>query len=387
MSSSQYSRDFWIILIASFFYASCATSVLPIIAGFAGSLGANATLMGMIGGIMNLCSLFCRPVAGNLADKINKYKPSLVGAGLMGVGCLACAVAVDLLMVAAARIVTGVGFALCSVCISTWMSGLLPKNKIGSGMGMYGMANALANDLAPSLSVTIWQTFGYRTALLMSALYAIVTAVLLSFVKNKGEPTPVPTSAGSRRQIIEWQIFPIFCIAMLVSIPYFATHSFLVSYIAEKGLDLAINLFFPCYAVVLLILRFCLKDFFDRVPFRFMITLSTLCGAVGMILLATVKNNIMLFLAAACMAGGYGLMCSICQSTAIILAGEGRRGIANSTYYVGLDLGMMLGPMIGGQLYGKLSIDLFYPALLLTVPVTLAIVWLCKVCRSGAASA
>lgn len=65
MSSSHYSRDFWIILIASFFYASCATSVLPIIAGFAGSLGASAALMGMIGGMINFCSLFCRPVAGN----------------------------------------------------------------------------------------------------------------------------------------------------------------------------------------------------------------------------------------------------------------------------------------------------------------------------------
>ena len=62
-------------------------------------------------------------------------------------------------------------------------------------MGMYGMANALANALAPSLSVTVWQNFGYRTALLMSALYAVITALLLSFVKDKGEPTPVQNSA------------------------------------------------------------------------------------------------------------------------------------------------------------------------------------------------
>ncbi|MCI8645576.1 MAG: hypothetical protein HFE76_02000 [Firmicutes bacterium] len=34
------------------------------------------------------------------------------------------------------------------------------------------------------------------------------------------------------------------------------------------------------------------------------------------------------------MAGGYGIMCSVAQSTAILLAGEGRRGLANSTYMV-----------------------------------------------------
>ena len=85
-------------------------------------------------------------------------------------------------------------------------------------------------------------------------------------------------------------------------------------------------------------------------------------------------NNIWLFFAALFMAGGYGIMCSVCQSTAILLAGPEKRGLANSTYYVGLDLGMTLGPMIGGFLYGNVSLGLFYPTLLLTVPAVL-LVW------------
>ena len=158
----------------------------------------------------------------------------------------------------------------------------------------------------------------------------------------------------------------------------------IISIKQDRGI---INLFFPTYAFVLLILRFSLKDFFDKLPFRILITCSTLCGAVGMLLLATLSSNVGLLLAAACMAGGYGLMCSICQSTAILLAGEGRRGIANSTYYVGIDLGMMLGPVIGGLLYGQLPVQLFYPVLLLTAPAALAIAWLNASCRVGSASA
>lgn len=72
-------------------------------------------------------------------------------------------------------------------------------------------------------------------------------------------------------------------------------------------------------------------------------------------------------------AGGYGMMCSACQSKAILLAGEGKRGLANSTYYIGLDLGMSLGPMLGGVLYGNVSIQMFYPVLALTVPLGLAV--------------
>lgn len=83
-----------------------------------------------------------------------------------------------------------------------------------------------------------------------------------------------------------------------------------------------------------------------------------------------------MFFAAAFMAGGYGIMCSVCQSTAILLAGKEKRGLANSTYYIGLDLGMALGPIIGGLLYEHLDIRFFYPVLSLTVPLALATYWL-----------
>lgn len=81
------------------------------------------------------------------------------------------------------------------------------------------------------------------------------------------------------------------------------------------------------------------------------------------------NGNMVMFFAACFMAGGYGIMGSVCQSTAILLAGKGKRGLANSTYYIGLDLGMTLGPVIGGFLYGRLDLAWFYPALVLTVPL------------------
>ena len=66
-------------------------------------------------------------------------------------------------------------------------------------------------------------------------------------------------------------------------------------------------------------------------------------------------------------------MCSVCQTRAILLAGEGRRGLANSTYYIGLDLGMAMGPIIGGVLYGNVDINYFYCVLALTIPAAIAV--------------
>ena len=54
MKSKTYNRDIILILVSGFFYLSCPMLVTPLITGFSGSLGANAALMGIIGGVMNV---------------------------------------------------------------------------------------------------------------------------------------------------------------------------------------------------------------------------------------------------------------------------------------------------------------------------------------------
>ena len=93
------------------------------------------------------------------------------------------------------------------------------------------------------------------------------------------------------------------------------------------------------------------------------------------------ENNAEMLMAAAFMAGGYGIMCSVCQSNAILVAGKGRRGLANSTYYMGLDLGMTLGPVIGGMLMGNISVKWFYPDLLVTIPLCFLVYVVMKIKR------
>lgn len=160
---------------------------------------------------------------------------------------------------------------------------------------------------------------------------------------------------------------------MLFGIPYCATTNFLVTYINTRGLEVRSSLFFIIYAAVLLILRLALKSLFDKLPFFYFMLGSLISSAVGMLLLTFMQGNAGLMLAAGFMAGGYGLMCSVCQSTAMLLADEGRRGLANSTYYVGLDLGLFLGPFCAGLLYANAEIQHFYPLLMLSLPLILLV--------------
>lgn len=384
MRQKIYSKDIILVLAATFFYMASPMLVTPLITGFAESIGASAALMGLVGGLMNLVSLFCRPIAGNLADRISKYKLSFIGAVFMTAACVGYIFAPNEIVVIIARIINGFGFACCSVCMATWMSNMLPKEKIGSGMGVYGTMNALAMAAAPAVGVSAYQTFGYRVSFVIALVFSAAIIVVIQFIGDKGEPEnsgpegaeAENTGGGSadikqkrRLELIDVKVIPIALIIMLFAIPYCATQSFLVTYAEVRGLHVSVSLFFPAYAVVLIALRLSLRNLFDKLPFRVFLLASALSELLAILFLTIMKNNAVMLLASCFLAGGYGIMSSVCQSTAILLAGKEKRGLANSTYYIGLDLGMTLGPVIGGALYGGLDIGWFYPVLMVTMPL------------------
>ena len=388
MKHSILSKNILLLLISGFFYFASPMLVTPLITGFSESLGAGAALMGMVGGMMNLCSLFCRPAVGSFIDRVSKYRLSMAGLLLMTAACAGYLFSASPLMVLFFRIVNGAGFALCSSSMSTWVSLLLPPDRIGSGMGIYGMMNALAMAVAPSIGVVLYQTLGYRVSFVIAAVFTALAMVLIQFVTDRGEPVPRPASSESgergnkvtdspkRLTIVEPKVLPIALIIMLFAIPYCATQSFIVRYTETRSLVVTVSLFFPVYAAALLLLRLTMRNLFDRLRFPVFFTGSSACAFLAILLLALMQSNLPMCAAAVLMAGGYGIMSSVCQSRAIVVAGREHAGLGNSTYYIGLDLGMTLGPVLGGLLYGSVDVRLFYPLLLLCVPAAVLVFFL-----------
>lgn len=381
MSEVQNKRDIILVMTASFFFMACPMMVTPLITGFAGTLGAGGTMMGLTGGLMNMCSMVCRPFAGNLADFNSKYRLSTIGA-LITVGACIMYVFTDYTAVLIfARIINGIGFSLCSVCMTTWLASLLPRDRVGSGMGLYGTMNAIAMAAGPVIGIKIHDYLGYHAAFVAATTLAILMAVIIQFIGDKGEPKFTRTELKAKSggfKVIDKNVAPVAIIITLFTIPYCATQSFIVSYVQTGGLDVSASLFFPIYAVALVIMRTGLGRSFDRYPYRYFFFASTASALMAMLSMTFMINNIIMVIAAVFMAGGYGIMCTVSQSTAILMAGKGREGLANSTYYFGFDLGMALGPIVGGILFEYIPIKVFYPTLMITTVLSLLVFILSK---------
>lgn len=367
-----FSKDIILLLMASFFYMASPMLVTPLITGFSESLGAGSLVMGIVGGLTNICSLCIQPFAGGIADKVSKYKLGCIGVTFLILACLGYVIAQNPAIILLFRALNGIGFAFCSVCFSTWIANILPPDKIGFGMGLYGMMNALAMAVSPAIGVTIYHKFGYRIAFVFALGFAIACILSIQFCTDKGNPILKQQPDKKKRlRLFEPKIIPLALVIMCFTIPYCATQSFIVRYAESKNLPITVSLYFTIYAIALLVSRFILSNAFDRVNFKIFLFIGSACALLSMYFMTTMHNNLQMALAAVFMAGGYGLMCTVAQSEAVTSVKEEKRGLANSTYYIGLNLGMALGPFLGGILYGSISIDYFYPVFMSMVPLSL----------------
>lgn len=369
-----FTKDVVLVMAAAFFFMFSNMYCNPLINGYAKELGASSAFAGVIVGMMSIVAMFLRPIAGNLTDHFSKYQLSFIGGLLSFVGVLGYVFTPNSTLLLIFRLVNGLGYVLCTVCMTTWLSYLVPFSHVGEAMSFYGLMNALAMALAPAISIDLYRVIGYRLAIVISAVAALMVVVTIQFVGNRAQPAKdVQPVSIHHLKIIQRDSVPVAAMVGLFAIPYFATQADIVTYVEQRHLSIAVGAYFMIYAVVLLAIRLVLRNQFDTVRFDVWLLASVLATVFYLIMLAVMDNNWEMALAAAGMALGYGTIYSVCQSTAMMLAPATDRGLASATFFLGIDIGMSLGPIVGGIIDSLLPVKYFYLVMLVIVPLILLI--------------
>lgn len=382
---SIYTKDVILVMAASFFFMFSVMFVTPLINGYAISLGASAVFAGVITGIMSVVSMFLRPVAGNLTDHFSKYSLSFIGGILILIGVGGYCFSPSGVWLLIFRLINGTGFVLATVCMTTWLAFLVPRSHVGEAMGFYGLMNALAMALAPALAINLYKVIGYKSALWLAVMAAILMIVSIQFVGNHAKPK-IANRKKRKIKIIQKDAIPIALLTTFFAIPYFITQADIVVYVERQHFSIAVGYFFVIYAVALLLIRIGLKNYFDLIGFGFWFWLSLIAMILFLIIATFMVNNWLMGLAAIMLSVGYGVIYSVNQSTALMLAPIEEQGLASSTFYLGLDIGMAAGPMIGGITAQNLAPNYFYPILLVIVPIILIIYFVYRKKLNGALS-
>jgi len=354
--STVWNRTFICAMACQLFIGLSQSMVNPLVSSYAAYLGAGARLVGLLTGLYFGVSVALRPAAGPALVRLDKKVLLLFTFGMGILVNLMYASFDNIPLFIASRVMHGVQFSLVGSLLVTIAGDSLPKDRLGSGIGLIGVGNALANALGPSIGLAIraWGdgTFGAGSgykAIFYAASGIMVISLIPCFLAQPKKHTKEEIAAAGAwyKNIIALPSLPAATCNMFFSMAYSLFNAYMVPYAAEKGF-LGISLFFTLYAGVLIVSR----PVSGRLTDKFGPTALIYPGAafllIGFLLIWRAQSITTVYIAAVLASIGYGSAYPAFQTACLQSMPPVRRGVASNTNYFGVDFGLFIGPTLGG---------------------------------------
>ena len=350
MQSQQvklWNKDFILIIVINFLVFMNHLMILSTFPFYIEYLGGSEAVAGFAAALFSIIAVVFRPFIGWMLDN-GKRKIILIiglcGMALMPIGYLVFA---TLYLAFVCRMLHGASLAFSNTSTSTIATDIIPKPRFAEGMGMFGLATALATAVAPALGLALMDYMGF-TMLFLFAAVSIVIALIL-FLMMKVPKVEVEKKPLNLKGLIDKDAVPASATALVFMLTYGALENFTAKFAAEQNLPSG-GIFFAVMAVALLLTRLLAGKVTDRHGESFF---AYSCNATMLIafLLMGLFPNVVTYLLAAVLAGfGFGGLEPALQSMAVAIAPPERRGSANSTFLCAYDIGIGVGGGIAGVL-------------------------------------
>ncbi|MBO6241765.1 MAG: MFS transporter [Butyrivibrio sp.] len=344
-----WNRQFVVLLLinlaGSFSFYMIATTLSKYLV----SIGISITFAGVIVGLFSLTSLICRPISGVIADRVNNKKLLRISYFLMCVGLLGFAITTNSQMLILFRILNGIGFAFSGTCQMSMAARMIPKKRMGEGIGYIGLGMVIGSAVAPGVGLVLSETIGMKGTFLIAAGLTLL-AVALSYILDEQEKKCTLRKVKFT-DIIAPEAIPYTYVAGMFSFANGVIASYLVMFTDELGIK-GISAYYSVYAVVLFITRPLSGKLMDKKGICYTVIPGLFLGTISMFLLGSSTTYISILITAAIRAIGQGAAQPSLQAGCVAKLGKDRSGVATSTFYLGGDICQGIGPIIGGAIIG-----------------------------------
>ncbi|TDE98824.1 MFS transporter [Occultella glacieicola] len=157
-------------------------------------------------------------------------------------------------------------------------------------------------------------------------------------------------------------VLPVASFMLVLAICYSGVLTYLQPYAAKAGPAGGASVFFLVYAVSMLLTPTIMGRLQDRRGDNVVIVIAVLAFAVGLALLGPAGSDALLIVAGVAMGLGFGSLLGALQAVAVSKVPMRRVGVAISTHYFMVDLGIGLGPVLLGLGLGVFGFDTMYLA-------------------------
>lgn len=347
-----WTSDFIKIILINFFVFLNHLMILSTFPFFISNLGYSESVSGACVIAFSLVAVVSRPFVGWMLDNGKRKKILLVGIlgmGLMPMGYLLVYTATaSIVMTFICRMIHGCALACSNTSTSTITTDIIPKSRFSEGMGMFGMATALATACAPAVGEALMAK-GFSVLFISATIIMIISFLLFSTLHTP--KIEVPKKPFSVDALFEKNALPASAVVLIFLLTYGSLENYILKFVSESSdITLSGGLYFTAMAVMIFGTRVFLGKVTDQKGEAIFVYTCNACMLIALLLIAFVPNNVTFVISALLSGYGFGGVEPALQSMAVSIAPLDKRGSANSTFLCAYDIGIGLGGGIAGVL-------------------------------------
>ncbi|MHA6695261.1 MFS transporter [Homoserinimonas sp. A520] len=313
---------------------------------------ASQSAAGLAAGGFVLGALVSRIFAGKFLDFVGRRRMLLIGLCAFVISAALYLVADNLVLLIGIRLLHGAAFGVAHTAITSSVMTIIPAHRRGEGTGYYGVSNVLVTALGPFVAILLIERASYDALFVFSTICS-ATALTIALFLRMPERTPTPEEVATKwrmrfTDILDPAALAIGSVMLVTGIAYSGVLTFLNSYALDQGMVGGAAGFFLVYAGTVLVSRLFVGRFQDRYGDNAVIYPTLASFTVGMVMLSLAPNSAVMVLAGVFIGFGHGSLMPCAQAIAVTVVPRHRVGVAISTFFVALDAGTGLGPILLG---------------------------------------
>jgi MFS family permease len=250
------------------------------------------------------------------------------------------------------RAVQGFGFSFNGTALMTMATDIIPEQKLSEGIGYLGLTQTVAQAFGPAFALALKSAFGYTIALKLVFLVTILNLLtrfsLKTVGKERGQKSvkinSLDNSQSSRKlkRMIDKDAWKPSLLIVFIMFAASGIGTFLLVFATQRNIENP-GMFFTITAIFVAVARLSVGRIHNKygsvavlIPGFFLTFLS--------LILIYYSSNLPVLLAAGASYGlGLGAIMPEINTLAILAAEKENRGMANSTVFMAMDLGMAIG--------------------------------------------
>lgn len=368
-----YSRNFWALSLGMFFFMTSFNLIIPELNIFITQLNGEE-YKGLIIGLFTITAAISRPFSGKMADFAGRKSTMYIGTIVCIIVTLLYPFSGTVFFFLFLRFMHGFSTGFLPTGATAMVTDILPKEKRGKGMGVFGTAISLGIGIGQFLGTPVAQLTSLNGLFIVSGLLAVTSMLIISTVK---ETHPAPEKLNyaifliRKDEIYEKNVVPAAVVMFLTA----SCTGLIFVVTPDMSVYLGINnkgWYFVYYVISTIIVRLVAGSLSDRIGRRETLIIGISFLITAMLLTAYSENELSYTIASFIFGIATGVSSPTLFAWTADLSPSNRRGIGSGTLFIALELGI---------LFGSFSTLFIYDS----TPNTILNVFIYGACVAGAA--